>query len=91
MRSVFIAPGRYRIRVNGRLDARWSELLGGLCLSEWQHGDESGTELTGWLPDQAALNGVLNTLYNHRCALLRVEYLGPAGDSVSGQDESAAA
>lgn len=77
MASMFIAPGRYRICVAGRLDARWSKRLGGMHLRDWQQGDEPGTELTGWLADQAALYGVLNTLYDHRCALMYVEYLGP--------------
>jgi len=35
------------------------------------------TKLVGLLPDQAALCGVLNTLYDNRYALLGVEYLGP--------------
>jgi hypothetical protein len=34
--------------------------------------------LTGWLADQAALYGVLNTLYDYHYPLLYVQYLGPA-------------
>ena len=80
MHSTYIAPGRYRIRVTGRLDVRWAERLGGLNVCEWQQGEEPGMELTGWLADQAALNGVLNTLYDLRCTLLYVDYLGPADE-----------
>ena len=78
MQCTYVAPGRYRIRVTGRLVARWVERLGGLNVCEWQLNDEPGMELTGCLADQAALIGVLNTLYDHRCSLLLVEYLGPA-------------
>jgi hypothetical protein len=38
---------------------------------------ESVSVLRGWLPDQAALFGVLNALYNARYPLLFVRYLRP--------------
>jgi hypothetical protein len=84
---MYIAPGQYCIRVAGRLDACWVERLGGLRVRESRQGDEPGLELTGWLADQAALYGVLNTLYDHHCALLYVEYLGPAEEEGTQEDE----
>jgi hypothetical protein len=77
-------PGIYRIRVSGHLDARWADRLGGLRVTEQSLGGEPFAELTGHLTDQAALYGVLNTLYDYRYPLLYVEYVGPAEDGSSG-------
>ncbi|MET0414697.1 MAG: hypothetical protein ABW022_01580, partial [Actinoplanes sp.] len=50
-------PGTaYRIRLRGKIDPVWSEWFGGLRL-EYLPGGQ--TELSGRLPDQAALHGVL--------------------------------
>ncbi|NIV37649.1 MAG: hypothetical protein GWN58_52010 [Anaerolineae bacterium] len=38
--------------------------------------DALETILVGWLPDQAALCGVINALYNLNLALLSVELIG---------------
>jgi hypothetical protein len=46
----------YEIRVEGHLDDHWSEWLGGMTLTRTLRGK---TILTGALPDQAALYGVL--------------------------------
>jgi hypothetical protein len=37
------------------------------------------TTMEGWLPDQAALKGVLDTLYELRLCLEEVTCLGPPG------------
>lgn len=54
----------YRIIVRGTLDPARSGRLCGMSISE-KHTDEGDTEtvLVGRLPDQAALSGVLNALY----------------------------
>ena len=81
MRSLYHQPGVYVIRVAGALDVEWSDRLGGLTIagSEAAGADTAPTvELTGWLADQAALYGVLNTLYDYHYPLLYVQYLGPA-------------
>lgn len=68
----FDSPGMYEIHVLGRIDERWSDFLGGMmiCVSEPRdEEDEYVTVLTGRLPDQAALNGVLNTLYDRHHTL----------------------
>lgn len=44
------------ITVEGHLDDHWSELLGGLMVS---HDDDGTALLTGMIPDQAALHGIL--------------------------------
>jgi hypothetical protein len=49
----------YEIRIQGRLDDRWSAWLNGLDLS---HTDDGMTVLRGLLIDQAALHGLLHKL-----------------------------
>jgi hypothetical protein len=81
MRSIYNGPGIYLIRVAGRLDAKWSDRLGGLTIVEPETTGDGAVpivELSGWLADQAALYGVLETLYDNRYPLLHVQYLGPA-------------
>ena len=78
MKYPYDQPGIYAVHVAGRVDTSWSECLGGLTITyavdEEQDG-ETMTVLTGWLPDQAALLGVLSALYNARYPLLFVRYL----------------
>ena len=53
---------------------------GGLSIArieESADGADTVVILTGWLIDQAALNGVLNALYADQCSILAVSYLGP--------------
>ncbi len=65
---------RYRILVVGTLDANWSECLGGLTIDVHQQTDAPPiTELSGPLADQAALHGVLNTLFMLNLPVLLVE------------------
>jgi len=71
-RFAFDRSGKYRIRVQGSLDERWSDRLGGMRITR---DSEQVTSLIGILVDQAALAGVLNTLYELHLTLLSVEYL----------------
>lgn len=76
-------PAVYSIRVVGSLNESWSERLSGLTILTYNTvltDDMDVTTLTGKLQDQAALVGVLNTLYNLRLPLLSVEYMGIPGD-----------
>lgn len=69
----------YVIRVAGVVDERWSSYMGGLSITVTQPGEGDAllvTTLEGQLIDQAALMGVLNTLYNYQYALLSVECQG---------------
>ena len=67
-------PATYQIHVQGILDERWSDNLGGMtiCITDQTSGDPV-TILSGRLADQAALLGVLNTLHDLRLPLLSVE------------------
>lgn len=70
------AAGNYEIHIRGYLDERWSDRLGGMTISPMEN--ETGvtiTTLIGQLPDQAALFGVLNALYDMRLPVLSVECL----------------
>ena len=73
-------PAKYRIRVQGTLDPSWSDWLGGMSITTSGDRDEAPvTILVGRLADQAALMGVLDTLYNYfHAPLLSVELLGSA-------------
>jgi|GEM_PF-472296 len=72
----------YRISVQGCLDASWSERLGGVSIQVQPETDEvpAGktpvTVLSGTFRDQAALAGVLDTLYSLGFPLISVEPLG---------------
>jgi hypothetical protein len=75
----FDKPARYRIRIKGILDQSWSGRLGGMSITTEQEGEAPVTILSGRLLDQAALLGILNTLYDYYHApLLSVEFLGSA-------------
>jgi hypothetical protein len=73
-----ISPAEYKISVIGFLDENMSDRLGGLAILNTnpdQCADAPIVTLTGKLTDQAALFGVLNSLYNMRMPLLAVECL----------------
>jgi hypothetical protein len=66
-------PAVYSIRVRGHVDINWFSRLGGMSVS--LETADTITILEGYLPDQAALSGVLNTLYDLHHPLLSVECL----------------
>jgi hypothetical protein len=52
-------PAHYEIRVKGHLSDRWADQFGGLTIDNLPNGEAL---LSGSLPDQAALHGVLNRI-----------------------------
>jgi hypothetical protein len=74
-------PAVYRITVEGFVLESWIDRLGGLGIVSVT---SAATTLEGRLPDQAALSGVLDTLYQWRLPLLEVSCL-----LQGGPDESA--
>ena len=62
----------YVILVNGALERTWSERLGGMTITVHQTPDGARTTLAGVLLDQAALQGVLKTLYDLGLPVLSV-------------------
>ncbi len=66
----------YAIRVQGYLDSSWSDRMGGVAIRSDQRTDGAlETVLVGDFQDQAALTGVLSTLYDLGLPLLSVECL----------------
>jgi len=69
-------PSVYRIEVKGRVPSTWSDRLEGMQITESQTADGAiKTTLVGRLSDQAALSGVLNTLYELHVSVISVTCL----------------
>jgi len=49
----------YEIKIKGHLDKQWSEWLGNLKIA---YDDAGNTLLSGHIPDQAALHGILTQI-----------------------------
>jgi hypothetical protein len=72
----FDQPANYQISVLGRIDPSWSDRLEGMTIHPSSGGADSPiTMLDGELRDQAALAGVLNTLYELHLTVLSVKCL----------------
>ena len=66
-------PASYRITVEGCLDEKWSGRLGGMQITTTPRGGQKPvTTLSGDVQDQAALMGVLNSLYELHLGILSV-------------------
>jgi hypothetical protein len=64
---------RYRIRVQGRLDSRWSDWFEGMTMRlETASDDTPVTTLTGAVADQARLRGILSKLWDLNLTLISV-------------------
>jgi hypothetical protein len=67
-------PGRYEIRLKGRLDARWGAWFDGLTVTQ----DSDGTTVIGGpVADQAALHGLLQKTRDLGLPLISVNYVNP--------------
>jgi hypothetical protein len=64
----------YQIRLRGHLDRRHDEWLEGFSTT---HHPDGETILTGWVPDQAALYGVLLRIRDVGIPLLSLNQLDP--------------
>ena len=73
---TFDSAATYRIRVRGQIAPHRSDWFQGMSIRPAaSEGEPGSTLLEGELPDQAALVGVLNTLYEMRLPVLLVECL----------------
>jgi hypothetical protein len=68
------SPAIYQIEVQGRIDEKWSGDLAGMNITSMNSGDQVITTLIGKLKDQAALAGLLQTVYEMKLPLLSVQY-----------------
>ncbi len=64
----------YEIRVSRHLDQGWGEWFGGLEITNLEGGE---AVLSGELPDQAALHGVLNKVRDLGLPLVAITSGGP--------------
>jgi hypothetical protein len=71
----------YQIRIAGLLDPLWSEWFDGLAIT---YTADDTTILTGPLPDQAALHGVLNKIRDLGLTLLSVSVGSAVFDDTDG-------
>ena len=75
------APAIYRIRVRGRLNDALSDRLEGMFIENLARSDgKVESVLEGRLLDQAALSGVLNTLYELHLPVMSVDCLSGSDD-----------
>jgi hypothetical protein len=72
-RLTLYEPASYVIRIQGAIEPQWSDRLGGLTITVMSAGRQTATELSGQLPDQAALMSVLTSLYDLGLPLLSLE------------------
>ncbi len=63
--------GCYRIRIQGRLERRWSAWFDGMTLTRR---DDGSTVLRGRVRDQAALHGLIQKVRDLGLTLLEVTY-----------------
>ncbi len=62
-------PEYYEVRIKGRLDDRWSKWFAGLQMSYLQ---DDETLISGVLPDQGALHGLLERVRDLNLTLVSV-------------------
>lgn len=75
-------PEYYEIRVRGHLDQWWSDWFAGLQLT---HLEGNETLLSGSLPDQAALHGLLERVRDLNLILVSVSSGSPANQWSGGE------
>jgi len=71
-------PEHYEIKIGGHLDSRWSDWFAGLQVT---HLEGNETLLSGPLPDQAALHGLLERIRDLNLTLISVTSGGPSTQS----------
>lgn len=75
-------PEYYEIKIKGHLDQHWSDWFAGMKLT-YLEGDE--TLLSGPLPDQAALHGLLERIRDLNMTLISVSCGGPFNSNPDGK------
>ena len=68
-RVTATTPGYYAVVVAGEIDSSWVDHFAGMTLEAGTPGE---TRLSGYLPDQAALQGILEQLHSLSIPILSV-------------------
>ena len=74
-------PTIYQIRIEGHLDDQWTDWFSGLTIALEENGD---TLLTGPVPDQAALFGLLKKVRDLGMPLVSVNRVEPCPERSRG-------
>ncbi len=73
-------PAQYHLSVVGRLGGEWSETFDGMQISVETRPDGLAiSHLTGRVPDQAGLHGLLRRIRDLGLPLLKVEFIENQG------------
>ena len=67
-------PDYYEIKIKGHLDPRWSDWFAGLKL---EHLEDDETLISGVLPDQTAVHGLLERIRDLNLTLVSVTLGNP--------------
>ena len=72
----FTRPAIYKITVDGVLNENMPDIISDLQISvDRSEPDEPVSILVGWMEDQTALSGVLNTIYENHYIIISVKML----------------
>jgi hypothetical protein len=84
---IHATPTLYAIRISGRLGPEWAEWFGSLafCVGHTEDG-LTITTLSGSIPDQAALFGILNRVRDLGLKLISVNRIEPGLGPCSEHD-----
>jgi hypothetical protein len=72
----------YEIKLQGHLDARWSEWFYGMTIIQERHG---ATTLCGPLPDQTVLHTVLDRIQDMNLQLISVNIIASDGKTINDE------
>ncbi len=76
-------PVIYRVEVQGQFDKRWSDWFDGMTVTVRSgEGIVSITTLVGTVADQAALQGMLRSLYNFGFPILSISHIESNSEAV---------